>query len=299
MKILLVGGTGLIGSLLKKELIKRGYEVNILSRKVNNYSQTYLWNVEDKFIDINALKGISGIINLSGANIAEKRWTTKRKQDLYDSRINSTKLLYETVKNNNIKIDFFINASAIGYYGYKKSNHVFKECDPSGKDFLSRLCDDWEKEALNFNSLNIRTVLIRTGIVLTKSNGAFEKMKKPILYGFCPILGDGKQYIPWIHIDDLIGIYIRSIENSQLKDCYNAVAPEHINYMELNNEIAEVSQKKVVTFKIPNLVLKIIFGDLANLITNGNKISSKKIILEGYQFKYPTLKSAIVNLIEK
>lgn len=299
MKVLLVGGTGLIGTLLKEELIKRGYVVNILSRKLNNDSHTFHWNVKDKFIDLNALNGVSGIINLSGANIAEKRWTHKRKQVLYDSRINSTRLLFETIKNNNIKFDFFINASAIGYYGYKKTNHVFNENDPFGEDFLSKLCADWEKEALNFNSLNIRTVLIRTGIVFTKSDGAFEKMKKPMLYGLSPILGGGKQFIPWIHIDDLIGIYIKSIENTQLKGCYNAVAPEHINYIDFNHKMAEILHKKFVSFNIPNFLLKLILGDVANIIINGNKISSKKIIENGYHFKYSTVNNAIENLIEK
>ncbi|MFT4801006.1 MAG: hypothetical protein ACI93N_000771, partial [Flavobacteriaceae bacterium] len=192
MKILLVGGTGLIGTFLKNKLIKEGYTVHILSRRKSEDSQTFLWNSNEEYIDLNAFEGVSGIINLTGANIAESRWTKKRKEILYDSRILSTRLLFETIKKNKIELDFFINSSGIGYYGTKKSAQIFKENDLSGSDFLAKLCFDWEKEALRFNELNIRTVIIRTGIVLTKYEGALEKMKLPIKFGILPIFGNGK-----------------------------------------------------------------------------------------------------------
>ena len=297
MKILLVGGTGLIGSSLKRELIDRGHSVHILSRKESNDIQTYLWNINDGFIDLKAFEGISGVINLTGANIAGKRWSEKRKEVLYNSRIDSTRLLYEIIKKNNIKIDFFINASAIGYYGVSNSNIEFTEKDPSGKDFLAKLCEDWEFEALKFNDLNVRTVLIRTGIVLTKSGGALEKMKLPINFRVLPIFGNGKQYIAWIHIDDLVSIFNTAINNKKLIGPYNAVAPEYSTYKEFNYKISEVLKKKSIPIKIPTFLLNLIFGELAQTLTSGNKISSGKIREENFKFQYSNLQNALSNLL--
>lgn len=299
MKILLVGGTGLIGTFLKKKLIKEGYTVHILSRRKSEDSQTFLWNSNEEYIDLNAFEGVSGIINLTGANIAESRWTKKRKEILYDSRILSTRLLFETIKKNKIELDFFINSSGIGYYGTKKSAQIFKENDLSGSDFLAKLCFDWEKEALRFNELNIRTVIIRTGIVLTKYEGALEKMKLPIKFGILPIFGNGKHIFSWIHIDDLISIFINSITNEKFKGPYNAIAPINNTYLEFNNKIAEVLQKKVTTIKIPTFILNLAFGDLAETLTKGNKIAAEKITNEGINFKYKELDSALSNLLKK
>ena len=297
MKILLVGGTGLIGSSLKKELIDKGYSVHILSRKESNDTQTYLWNINDGYIDLKAFEGISGIINLTGANIAEKRWSKKRKEVLYNSRIDSTRLLYETIKKNTINIKFFINASAIGYYGVSNSNIEFKEKDPVGEDFLAKLCADWEQEALNFNTIKVRTVLIRTGIVMTKSGGALEKMKLPINFRVLPIFGNGKQYISWIHIDDLIGIFISAINNEKIIGPYNAVAPEYTTYTEFNYKISEVLKKKSIPIKVPTFLLNLIFGELAQTLTRGNKISSEKIREEKFKFQYSNLQNALSNLL--
>ncbi|MFT5249074.1 MAG: hypothetical protein ACI93P_000797 [bacterium] len=299
MKILLVGGTGLIGTFLKKKLIKEGYTVHILSRRKSEDSQTFLWNSNEEYIDLNAFEGVSGIINLTGANIAESRWTKKRKEILYDSRILSTRLLFKTIKKNKIELDFFINSSGIGYYGTKKSAQIFKENDLSGSDFLAKLCFDWEKEALRFNELNIRTVIIRTGIVLTKYEGALEKMKLPIKFGILPIFGNGKHIFSWIHIDDLISIFINSITNEKFKGPYNAIAPINNTYLEFNNKIAEVLQKKVTTIKIPTFILNLAFGDLAETLTKGNKIAAEKITNEGINFKYKELDSALSNLLKK
>ena len=297
MKILLVGGTGLIGTTLKKELIEKGYSVHILSRRKSEDSQTFLWNNKEDYIDLNVFEGVSGVINLTGANIAESRWSNKRKQVLYDSRINSTRLLFETIKKNKIKLDFFVNSSAIGFYGLEKSDKIFNEKDQPGEDFLARLCYDWEKEALRFNELNIRTVIIRTGIVLTKSEGALEKMKLPINFGILPIFGNGKQIFSWIHIDDLISIFIKSITNKSFIGPYNAVAPINNTYLEFNKEIAEVLQKKVISIKTPTFLLSLAFGELAETLTNGNKITAKKVINEGYKFKFSTIKDSLFNLL--
>jgi uncharacterized protein (TIGR01777 family) len=299
LKILLVGGTGLIGSFLKNKLIEEGYTVNILSRRKSKDSQTFLWNNDEEYIDLAAFKGVSGIINLTGANIAEGRWTEKRKEILYNSRILSTRLLFETIKKNKVALDFFINSSAIGYYGTKKSTKIFKEDNVSGSDFLAKICIDWETEALRFNELNIRTIIVRTGIVLTKHKGAFEKIKLPIKFGILPIFGDGKQVFSWIHIDDLIAVFMNSITNKNYIGPYNAVAPINNTYLEFNRKIAEVLQKKVITIKIPTFMLRLIFGELTETLTNGNQIAVEKLSNNGFNFKFKDLDSALSNLLIK
>ena len=299
MKILLVGGTGLIGSFLKNKLIEEGYTVNILSRRKSKDSQTFLWNNDEEYIDLAAFKGVSGIINLTGANIAEGRWTEKRKEILYNSRILSTRLLFETIKKNKIILDFFINSSAIGYYGTKKSSKIFKEDDVSGSDFLAKICLDWETEALRFNELDIRTIIVRTGIVLTKHKGAFEKIKLPIKFGILPIFGDGKQVFSWIHIDDLIAVFMNSITNKNYIGPYNAVAPINNTYLEFNTKIAEVLKKKVIAIKVPTFMLRLIFGELTETLTNGNQIAVEKLSNNGFNFKFKDLNSALSNLLIK
>jgi uncharacterized protein (TIGR01777 family) len=297
LKILLVGGTGLIGSFLKNKLIEEGYSVNILSRIKSKDSQTFLWNNDEEYIDLAAFKGVSGIINLTGANIAEGRWTEKRKEILYNSRILSTRLLFETIKKNKVALDFFINSSATGYYGTKKSTKILKEDNVSGADFLAKICLDWETEALRFNELNIRTIIIRTGIVLTKNKGAFEKIKLPIKFGILPIFGDGKQVFSWIHIDDLITVFMNSITNKNYIGPYNAVAPINNTYLEFNRKIAEVLDKKVIAIKIPTFMLRLIFGELTETLTNGNQIAVEKLSNNGFNFKFKDLNSALSNLL--
>jgi uncharacterized protein (TIGR01777 family) len=297
LKILLVGGTGLIGSFLKNKLIEEGYSVNILSRRKSKDSQTFLWNNDEEYIDLAAFKGVSGIINLTGANIAEGRWTEKRKEILYNSRILSTRLLFETIKKNKVALDFFINSSATGYYGTKKSTKILKEDNVSGADFLAKICLDWETEALRFNELNIRTIIIRTGIVLTKNKGAFEKIKIPIKFGILPIFSNGKQVFSWIHIDDLIAVFMNSITNKNYIGPYNAVAPINNTYLEFNRKIAEVLDKKVIAIKIPTFMLRLIFGELTETLTNGNQIAVEKLSNNGFNFKFKDLNSALSNLL--
>ena len=297
LKILLVGGTGLIGAFLKNKLTELGYSVPILSRRKSDDSQTFLWNNNQDYIDLNAFKGCSGIINLTGANIAEGRWTEKRKEILYNSRILSTRLLFETIKKNKVALDFFINSSAIGYYGTKKSTKIFKEDNVSGSDFLAKICLDWETEALRFNELNIRTIIVRTGIVLTKHKGAFEKIKLPIKFGILPIFGNGKQVFSWIHIDDLIAVFMNSITNKKYIGPYNAVAPINNTYLEFNTKIAEVLQKKVIAIKVPTFMLRLIFGELTETLTNGNQIAVEKLSNNGFNFKFKDLNSALSNLL--
>ena len=225
--ILVTGGTGLIGKHLCSLLLKKGHEVSILSRNTSSKPNVFKWDINNNFIDENAIKNIDYIIHLAGAGIADKRWTSNRKQFLIDSRVATSNLLFAKIKELNPNLKGFIAASGIGYYGAITSEEIFDENSASGNDFLSSICVKWENASLQFNSLNIRTVIFRTGVVLTKKGGALEKIALPIKFGLGAALGTGKQYMPWIHINDLCNMYLESIENIELKGIYNAVAPEH------------------------------------------------------------------------
>lgn len=297
-KVLITGGTGLVGQHLSKMLLKKGYEVAILSRtkSKDNKIPAFFWDINENVIDKEAINSVDYIIHLTGVNIAGKRWTKSRKQEIVDSRVKSTELLFNNVApNHNLKA--FISASAIGYYGAITSNHIFAETDSSANDFLGETCKLWEDSANKFQNLGIRTVKIRTGVVLLKQGGALSKMIKPFKLGFGSALGSGKQFMPWIHIDDLCEIYIKAIEDSEMNGAYNAVAPEYLNNIEFSQKIAKQLKKPFWSLKIPAFLLKILFGEMADILLKGSRVSSEKIKVSGYNFKYLTLNRALKNLL--
>jgi hypothetical protein len=295
--ILITGGTGLIGKRLSFLLTQKGYNVLILSRNNANNSNIYKWNIDDGYIEEKAIYKADYIIHLAGAGIADKRWTKRRKHELLASRINSTNLLYKKIKEFNPKLKGFIAASGIGFYGATTTSKIYQENDSSGTDFLSNICVQWEKASLQFKDKNIRTVIFRTGVVLTKKGGAFEKITKPIKMGLGAALGSGNQYMPWIHIDDLCEMYIEAIKNNELNGVYNAVAPTHVTNKTLSKKTAKELNKPFFMPNIPSFVFKIIFGKMAVILLEGSRVSSEKIINTGFKFKYPTLKKALKQLI--
>ena len=251
----------------------------------------FYWNVDENYIAEEAIINADYIIHLAGAGIADKRWTNKRKQLLFDSRINSTNLLFQKVKELNPRLKGFIAASGIGYYGTITSNKIFTEQDESGKDFLSYICKFWEKASLQFNSTNIRTVIFRTGVVFSKDGGAFQKITQPIKRGIGAVLGSGNQYMPWIHIGDLCNIYIKAIKDAQINGIYNAVSPEHITNKQLTSIIAKRLNKKIWLPNIPKFVLHLLFGEMSTILLKGSRVSSEKIEKSGFNFKFKELKA--------
>lgn len=208
--ILITGGTGLVGRFLCKKLKEKGYSVAILGRtsQKNGETPTYSWDIDRNEIEKEAIEKADYIIHLAGANISERRWTAKRKKLIIDSRVKSAQLIFEKLNQNINQVKAFISASAIGYYGTITTNKIFYETDPPDKDFLGETYRQWEQSADSFEKLGIRTVKIRTGIVLTKHGGVLAKMITPIKLGVCSAIGNGRQYLPWIHIEDLCDIYI-------------------------------------------------------------------------------------------
>ncbi len=297
--VLITGGTGLVGKYLSKKLIEKGYFVATLGRQSKKQSDipNYTWNIEKNELEDGALENVDYIIHLAGANIGEKRWTSKRKKEIVDSRIKSSQLIFQKITENKHQLKAFISASAIGYYGAITTDKIFVETDQPSQDFLGETCRLWEDAANNFESLGIRTVKIRTGVVLTYQGGALAKMITPVKVGLGASIGSGKQYMPWIHIDDLCEIYLKAIEENNMHGAFNAVAPEHKTNREFSETLTKVLKKKVWFPSIPAFILKIIFGKMSELILNGSRVSSNKLIKEGFQFKFPDLKSALEDLI--
>lgn len=301
LTILISGGTGLVGKHLSEKLKEKGYRVAVLSRtsKEDSDIPAFAWDIEKKQIDKEAIETADCIIHLAGAAIAEKRWTAQRKQLIIDSRVKSGQLIFDKVKENKNKVKIFISASAIGYYGAITTDKIFTEADAPANDFLGETCKQWEGVADRFEELGIRTVKIRTGIVLSKQGGALEKMITTVKMGIGSPLGSGKQYMPWIHIDDLCGIYIKAIEDSQMKGVYNAVAPDHKTNMDYVKILARLLKKPLWFPNVPSIAIKIIFGSMSAIILKGSRVSSEKIRAAGYNFLFPDLESALTDLVEK
>lgn len=291
--ILITGGSGLIGKSLIPKLIAKGHSVSLFSRSEQriNQIQTFLWDVKKGTIDKKAFKNIDFIIHLAGAGIADKRWTEKRKKEIIDSRVNSTELLFKKVNDYNIPLKGFISASAIGYYGAITSEKEFEESDPPANDFLGTVCQLWEQSALKFEDIGIPTTILRTGIVLSQNGGALAKMKTPII---TPI-GSGNQFMPWIHIDDMCQLYIEAISGN-LKGIYNAVAPQYQTNASFSKSLAKSLKRVYIPIGVPSFVLKLVFGELAIILTTGSKISAQKLLNSGYVFRFPTLKEAVNQL---
>jgi uncharacterized protein (TIGR01777 family) len=297
--ILISGGTGLIGKHLCKKLKDKGYSVAILSRasRPNIDIPTYACNFDKSEIDNKAIEAADYIIHLAGANIGEKRWTNKRKQLIIDSRVKSGQLIFHNIKERKNKLKAFISASAIGYYGTQTTDIIFSENEPPANDFLGEVCRQWEKSADSFETLGIRTVKIRTGVVLTKERGALAKMITPVKFGIGSAIGNGRQYLPWIHIDDLCGIYIKAIEDTQMKGAYNAVAPDHKTNRDFTLTLARVLKRPFWFPNIPATAMKLIFGKMSEMLLQGSRVSSDKIRAAGYKFIFPDLEGALKNLI--
>lgn len=296
--VLVTGGTGLIGKNLCKLLQNKGYKVFILSRnKSNTNKNSFYWNIDSEYIEPDAIKNADYIIHLAGTNISEKRWTKKQKDLLINSRVKTANLLFKNVQKFNPNLKGFIAASGIGYYGTITSDKIFNENDKAGADFLSKVCVLWENSSQQFNSLNIRTVIFRTGVVLSEKGGALAKISKPVKMGFGSPIGSGNQYMPWIHINDLCEMYVNAIEKIEMKGIYNAVAPEHITNKNLTKTIAKKLNKRIWLPNTPPFVLKLLFGEMASILLEGSRASSEKITDTSFKFKFKTLNDALNNLL--
>jgi len=299
--VLITGGSGLIGRYLTSSLLSKGYKVSHLSRSANHFGRVrvYRWDPENGIIDHSALEGTDYIIHLAGANIGEKRWSTNRKSEILNSRVDSANLLYSEFNKTGKKLKAFISASAIGFYGSSTSLHIFSETDSAATDFLGRTCSKWEACADKFGINGTRVVKLRTGVVMEKSDSALSKLLIPARYGVFPRFGNGQQYMPWIHISDLCGIYLKAINDDTLNGVYNAVAPQHITQTEFMRSLSLALKKSFFHPPVPAFMLRVFMGEMADVVLKGSRISSEKIEKAGYNFLFSNITEALENVVSE
>jgi len=299
--ILISGGTGLVGKALTKRLIIEGHDIRILSRNPQSSSQlkSFYWNVEKNEIDEKAFEGVEHIVHLAGSGIADKRWTNARKQDIIDSRVNTMKLITDVVKKKNIKLKSFVGASAIGIYGMTTSEKIFSEIDNGTDDFLTQSCTQWENSYQQIQTLSSKNCIIRIGVVLSKDGGALKKLLPLFQLGLGSAVGSGKQYMPWIHIEDLVSVFHEALFNSNYNGIYNAVSTEETTNYSFSKHLAKILSKPFFSPNVPAFLLKLLFGEMANVLLEGSRVSNQKLINEGFEFKYSTLSDALKKIAEK
>ena len=296
-KILITGGTGLVGRRLAQKLKERKNEVRILTTSAVHAvkSDAFYWNPKDRYVDRRAFVGIDYIIHLAGASLADERWTTQRKKLIYESRVSATYLLQERSKENGIK--GIIAASAIGFYGMDTGDHEVDEKSKCGNDFLSNVVIDWEEAIDSFSETMEQVVKFRLGVVLDPSGGALKKIAKPVRYGVGTPLGNGKQWMSWIHVEDLVKMILFALE-TKLSGTYNAVAPNAVTNEEFTKLVARQFHRPLWLPNVPRLVLRIFLGELAQVVLGSSKVRSKKIEKEKFDFEYPRLDMALLDLLK-
>lgn len=294
-KILITGGSGLIGTRLAEMLIDLGYEVALLSRSGAKHPkyQTFKWDIEKGYIDEAALTYTDYIINLAGASVADGKWTDKRKQEIRDSRIKGTRLLIQLLSQTPHHVKGFLSASAIGIYGNSGERLVAEESSAAEHDFLAEVCRDWEKAAEQALALGIRTVIFRIGIVLSTAGGALPQMAKPIKLLAGAPLGSGQQYMSWIHLDDVCRLFIAALEEPKFQGVYNAVAPHPVTNEEFTRTLAEILHKPLTGLKVPAFGIKLMMGEMSEIVLGGSRVSANKVLHTGFTFEYNYLEEAL------
>jgi uncharacterized protein len=302
-KVIITGGTGMIGTALTRALVKRGDQVIILTRDASKQQpadniQFANWNPEAGTLDEKIFQLADYVVHLAGANVAEKRWTDKRKREIVNSRVKSGHLIVKALTEVPNTVKAVISSSAIGYYGpdpVVPDPDSFKETDQPASDFLGTVVQEWEAAISPVTRQNKRLVIFRTGIVLSNEGGAYAEFKRPLKFGLATVLGNGRQMISWIHINDLVRLYLEAIDNDQWKGVYNAVAPQPVNNKDLIKGIAK-KQKLHLAVPVPSIALKLALGEMSVEVLKSTTVSAGKILAQGFHFSYPDIKSAIQQL---
>lgn len=287
----------MLGKNLTEALLKKGYSVSHLSRKPgkNPNIATYLWDINKGTIDAGCIRGVDAIVHLAGEAIAEEKWTDARKKQLIESRTKSIALIYDLLKTKPHQVKSVISASGVGYYG-DSGNKLMTEDSPPSKDFMGECCVKWEQAVEKGLALELRIVKFRTGVVLSKEGGALPKLAAPIKYNVGSALGNGKQWVSWIHIQDVVDMYLFGIENEQLSGVYNMVAPFPVTNEQLTEAVAKQLQKVLWLPHVPAFVLKLFLGEMSTLVLGSTKVSPNKIERAGFHFKYISLDEALKDI---
>lgn len=299
MKILISGSTGLVGSELSQVLIAKGYDVVRLVRQKKLISaDSIFWDPDHGVLDANEIRGVDVVINLSGENVAARRWSEAQKKKILDSRINATRTIVKAITSLPQPPKVLINASAVGYYG-DRGLEICSETTSKGSGFLADVCVQWEKAAAPAAKKGIRTVFLRTGVVLSPNGGALAKMLPPFKLGLGGNLGSGKQYMSWVAIEDVVLAIIFIMEHPQMEGPVNIVAPNPVTNGELTKSLGKVLYRPTV-LPAPAFVLRLLLGkEMANdFLLSSTRASPVQLLNAGYRFKYPELEQALKHSIE-
>jgi len=297
---LLTGGTGLIGKQLTEHLLIKGYQVSHLSRSPGTDARvaTYLWDIKKGQIDEHCIDGVDIIIHLAGSAIADGRWTEQRKKDIIESRTKSIELVYSVLKKNSHNVKSVISASGVGYYSDRGNDVMTETCAPA-HDFMGVCCVAWENAVSEGEKLGLRIVKFRTGVVLSKDGGALPKIAAPVKLGVGAALGSGKQWMPWIHEQDVIYMYMFAIEHDELSGAFNMVAPEPVTNKQFTKAIAKVLHRPFWMPNVPAFALKLALGEMSTVVLGSTNASAKKIKAAGFSFSYPELTEALKDIYKK
>ncbi len=272
-KIAVTCGSGFVGQVLIPLLRESGHEAFALRRP---------YSAGD-------LDGVTTIINLAGENLSAGRWTSERKRRITGSRVNTLNNIRELLLSGKHSVKTLISASAVGYYGTMTSDHIYFEDDPAGNDFLAGVCREWELAADSFGSLGVRVAKVRIGVVFSEKGGALPKLMLPLKFGIAAPLGSGRQWIPWIRIEDLAGIFKHLVENSALSGPFNAAAPSPVTNRQLMQMLARRHRRLFLPIGVPAFLLRLALGEMAMITLEGSRVSTEKIISSGFEFHYPKL----------
>ena len=298
-KILITGAGGLIGTRLQEMLLDRGSDIHTIGRtavrSINDKVKSFIWDINSQKIDSRALDGVDAIIHLAGAGVADKRWTDARKEEIMDSRIESTRLLLKTLKKHDHQVKTIISASAVGYYG-DCGDEIVTEEHSVADTFLADVTRRWEEEVGRFEDIGVRHICCRIGIVLSENGGALPELVKTLPLGVAGYFSKSPLYYPWIHIVDVCGIMIHAIENSKLRGSYNTTAPDPALIKDLMKAILLAKGSKAVLTPVPPFAIRLALGEMAEMLLSSQRCSDEKILKTGYEFHFPTLKGALENI---
>ncbi len=296
-RILVTGASGLVGKRLVEHLITLGYSVNTLGRGTNSLAGCghFTWDVEAGTFDTEALLGVTAIIHLAGAGIIDKRWTKSRRKEIIDSRVKSAGLLYNYLQQNKHEVKTFISASAVGYYG-DCGDETITEDRPAGKGFLAEVCVKWEDAARQFTRLGIREVRCRIGIVLAKEGGALPELTKSLPFGVAPYFAKTNLSYPWIHLEDVCGIFIHALQHPDVKGAINTTSPNPVKMKELMQAIVKVKKAKAILMPVLPFAIELAMGEMSAMVLESQKCNPWKILSSGFKFKFNKLEPALKDI---
>ncbi|HEY4153916.1 MAG TPA: TIGR01777 family oxidoreductase [Puia sp.] len=303
--VIITGGSGMVGTALSKLLVSKGYSVIILSRnpspkRAPSPAIRYAaWNIEDQTINEEAVSEAEYIIHLAGAGVADKRWTAKRKKEIQESRVKGSDLIVKALKQIPNRVKAVVSASAIGWYP-ETATVQSVETDPPAPGFLGDTCRLWEEHIQPVTAMGKRLVILRTGIVLSNNGGALPEFRKPVRMGIAAILGNGRQIISWIHLDDLCRLYLEAMTDPAWSGVYNAVAPQPVTNKTMMIGLAKrIKHNFYIPLPVPGFVLRLLFGEKSIEVLKSSNVSCEKIKKQKFQFIYPTLDAALRDLLRR